>query len=99
MISVFYPDQYGISALVCQTSFRGETAGGVAKCQLPSPRRSTPLYEPYRCVPPQGGRVLRRFGLKTGIDFAYFFLELGMVFEGTTGVYERVYHMISVPND
>ena len=27
----------GISALVCQTSFRGETAGGVSKCQLPSP--------------------------------------------------------------
>ena len=26
--------QYGISALVSQTSFRGETAGGVAKCRL-----------------------------------------------------------------
>ena len=26
------------------------------------------------------------FGLKTGIDF----LELGMVFEETTGVYERI---------
>ena len=24
--------QYGISALVFQTSFRGETSGGVAKC-------------------------------------------------------------------
>jgi len=36
-----YPDlgtvtrhQYGISALVFQTSFRGETSGGVAKCRL-----------------------------------------------------------------
>ena len=27
-------DQYGISALVPQTSFRGETSGGVAKCRL-----------------------------------------------------------------
>ena len=26
--------QYGISALVSQTSFQGETSGGVAKCQL-----------------------------------------------------------------
>ena len=27
---------------------------------------------------------LRRFGLKTGIDFAHVGLESGMVFEGTT---------------
>ena len=26
--------QYGISALVSQMSFRGETSGGVAKCRL-----------------------------------------------------------------
>ena len=26
--------QYGICALVSQTSFRGETVGGVAKCRL-----------------------------------------------------------------
>ena len=26
--------QYGISAIVAQTSFRGETSGGVAKCRL-----------------------------------------------------------------
>ena len=29
--------QYGISVLVSQTSFRGETSGGVAKCRLFSP--------------------------------------------------------------
>ena len=34
---------------------------------------------------------LCRFGLKTDIDFAHFGLESGMVFEGTTGVYERIY--------
>ena len=26
--------QYGISTLVSQTSFRGETSGGVVKCRL-----------------------------------------------------------------
>ena len=30
-------------------------------------------------------------GLKTGIYFAHFGLESGMVFEGTMGVYERTY--------
>ena len=38
---------------------------------------------------------LRRFVLKTGIHFAHFGLELGMVFEGTTGVYERIYRFNS----
>ena len=33
-ISVVTCHQYGISALVSQTSFRGETSGGVAKCRL-----------------------------------------------------------------
>ena len=45
-------------------------------------------------MPPHGVGFLRRFGLKTGIlgiYFAYFGLESGMVFEGTTGVYERSY--------
>ena len=38
--------------------------------------------------------VLRRFSLKTGIDFAHFGLESGMVFEGTTGVHERTFPFI-----
>ena len=33
-ISVATRHQYGISALVSQTSFRGETVSGVAKCRL-----------------------------------------------------------------
>ena len=57
--------------------------------------KGTPLYKTYRYVPPQRVRFLRRFGLKTGIDFAYFGLESGMVFEGTTGVYERNYRFNS----
>ena len=36
------------------------------------------LYVPYRVG------FLRRFGLKTGIQFTHFGLESGMVFEGTT---------------
>ena len=44
---------------------------------------------PYRYVPPYRvgflpGGFLRRFGLKTGIDFAHFGLESGRVFQGTT---------------
>ena len=44
----------------------------------------TPLYKPYRYVPPHRVGFLRRFGLKTGIRFAHFGLESGMVFEGAT---------------
>ena len=36
-----------------------------------------------------------RFGLKTGIHFAHFGLESGMVFEETMGAYERIYHFNS----
>ena len=44
----------------------------------------TPLYKPYRYVPSHRVGFLRRFCLKTGIHFAHFGLESGMVFEGTT---------------
>ena len=57
-----------------------------------------PLYKPYRYVPPQMVWFLRRFGVKTGIDFAHFGLELGMVFEETTEVYERM-GIVSIPNE
>ena len=58
----------------------------------PSPlARVLPLYKPYRYVLPQRVGVLRRFGLKTSIDFAHFGLESDMIFKGTTGVYERIY--------
>ena len=55
------------------------------------PGGSTPIYKPYSYVPPHRVGFLRRFGLKTGIHFAHFGLESGMGFEGTTGVYERIY--------
>ena len=49
------------------------------------------------CRPIDRDRVgfLRRVGLKTGIHFAHFSLESSMVFEGTTGVYERIYRFNS----
>ena len=53
--------------------------------------RGTALYKPNRHVPPQRVGCFRRFGLKTGIDFTHFGLESGMVFKGTTAVYERIY--------
>ena len=40
-------------------------------------------------MPPHRVGFLCRFGLKTGTHFAHFGLESGMVFEGTTEVYER----------
>ena len=55
----------------------------------------TPLYKLYTYVPPHRVGFLCRFGLKTGIHFAHFGLESGWVFEGSTGVYERVYRFNS----
>ena len=43
---------------------------------------NTPLYKPYRYVPPHRVGFLGRFGLKTGIHFVHSGLESGMVFEG-----------------
>ena len=58
-------------------------------------RGGIPLYKLYRYVPPHRVGFLCRFGLKTGIHFAHFGLESGMVFEGTTGLYERLYRFNS----
>ena len=38
------------------------------------------------------------FGLKTGIHFAHFGLESAIVFDGTTGVYERTCYFSSKMN-
>ena len=57
------------------------------QCNQETPRGGgggTPLYKPYRYVPPHRVGFLRRFGLKTGVHFAHFGLESGMLFEGTT---------------
>ena len=55
----------------------------------------TPLYKLYRYVPPHRVGFFRRFGLKTDIHSAHFGLESGIVFKGTTGVYEHFYRFNS----
>ena len=57
---------------------------------LASLKNKSYLKEEQICAAPNGG-VLRRFCLKTGIHFAHFGLESGMVFKGTTGAYESIY--------
>ena len=55
------------------------------------------IFGILRYVPPHRVGFLRLFGQKTGIDFAHFGLESGMVFERNyvIGVYERIYHFNS----
>ena len=55
---------------------------GGAAAPLAPPAR-TPMF-----VPSQRVGFLSRFGLETGIHFAYFELESGMVFEGSNGSLE-----------
>ena len=52
-----------------------------------------PLYKPYRYVlaPAPSGRVFGPFWSENRYTFTHSGLELGMIFEGTTGVYERFY--------
>ena len=58
----------------------------------------TPLYKPYSYVPPLRVGSLRRFGLKTDIDFAHFSLDSDMVFERIMVVTINVF-IASIPND
>ena len=58
-----------------------------------SQRGSTPLYNPYRFVPPQRVEFLGHFSLKTGIDF---WSGNGCGIVVTTGVYER---FVSIPDE
>ena len=55
------------------------------------------IFGILRYVPPHRVGFLRLFGEKTGIDFAHFGLESGMVFERNyvIGVYERIYRFNS----
>ena len=59
-------------------------------------RGGTPLNKPYKYVPPNRVGFLRLLGLKTGIDFAHFGLQSGMVFEGTMGVYNMNVFIVSI---
>ena len=67
----------------------------IVKNCVPLHPGGTTLYKLYNMCRPIWQGFLRRFGLKTGIHFAHFGLESGMVFEGTTGAYERIYRFNS----
>ena len=54
------------------------------------------LSKPYRYVLPQMVGFLRRFALKTGIDFTHFGLGSGMVFEQLRKC--KVF-IVSIPNE
>ena len=55
------------------------------------------MNKPYRHMPPHRVGFLCRFGLKTGIHFANFGLESGMVFKGTTACMNVF--IVSIPNE
>ena len=79
--------------LQCFTKISIEFSRAREQAAKPSPLPGgggTPLYKPFRYVPPQRVGFLGRFCLKTGEDFAHFSLESGMVYEGTTIVYQCV---------
>ena len=59
------------------------------KAHIPTPG-VLPYISHIGMYRPKGLGFLRRFGLKTGIDFAHLGLELGMVFEETTGHYKDI---------
>ena len=59
----------------------------------------TPLYKPYRYVPPQRVGFLRRFDLKTGIDFPHFGPESVRVwFSRELRECTKVF-IVSIPNE
>ena len=52
-------------------------------------RGGTSLYKSYRYVPPPRVGFLRRFGLKTSIDFTHFGLESKIGY-GFPGIFESI---------
>ena len=77
------------------------TEAALPSCQTasssPPPPEGALPYISYVCMCPSpiGLGFLRRFSLKTGIDFAHFGLESGTVIERTTGVCERIHRFSS----
>ena len=66
------------------STYRSSSSSSCSSSSARGGGGATPLYKPYTDVPPHRVGFLRRFGLKTGIHFAVFGLEPGMVFEGTS---------------
>ena len=64
----------------------------------PPPLGGVPPYISFiGMCPHKGYGFSRLFGLKTGTEFAHFGLETGVVFGGTTGLYELF--IVSIPTE
>ena len=66
--------------------------------QLSPGEGGTPLYKPYRYVPPQRVWFLSCFGLKTGIDLDHYGLKSGTWFSKKPGECINVF-VLSTPNE
>ena len=84
--------QYNKSGMVAGNAIERYAPSGPKKLTIPPIQKHTT----NNCeVLPSTLLSLRRFCVKTGLHFAHFGLESGMVFEGTTRVYERIYRFNS----
>ena len=84
--------QYNKSGMVAGNAIERYAPSGPKKLTIPPKQKHTTNNSE---VLPSTLLLLRRFCLKTGIHFAHFGLESGMVFEGTKRVYERIYRFNS----
>ena len=67
------------------------------KMDYPGTWLCSPLYKPYRYVPPHWVWFLHCFGLKTGIHFAHCCQESGIVIKGATQCLNVF--TVSIPNE
>ena len=80
-----------MKAIACLDLSTGNLQGETSRQLCFGPwEGGAPLYRPYRYAPPQRVWFWRCFGLKKGSDFAHFSLESGMLYKGTSVVYECV---------
>ena len=63
---------------------KGDNSGDGSNPRGGGEERYSLILAILRYVPPHWVGFLRRFGLKTGIHFAHFGMESGMVFEKTS---------------
>jgi len=100
LLSLFVAHDRSTIATVIVFSTYVQTEPNATSIQRTPPLRGhpggTPLYKPYRYVPPHRVGFLRRFGLKTGTHFAYYGLESGRVFDGTRECMNAC--IFSIPN-
>ena len=89
-VSVIHDNKHWITILPLYCSCLNEWG----RIQIPG---STPLYKLYRYLTPHRVGFLRRFCLKTGINFAHFGLEWGMVL-GELRECMNVF-IVSIPNE